>query len=340
MVFLGRIAADLAIDLGTSYTRVVGRGKGIVVEEPTVVATNAGPRGFEVVAVGAEAKEMLGRTPTGIQVVRPVRGGVVADFDATERLLRYLLKNAGGRGLLKPRILVCIPSGTTEVERRAVQESARAAGGREVYLANTSLTAAIGAQLPIHEAVGSMIIDIGGGRTEVAVISLGGLVVGRSVRIGGDAFDEAISHWLRQKHSLLIGERTAEAIKLEIGWAGAGAPEQIMRIRGRDLGAGVPREVEISATEISQAVAEPLARVRQLVLDALQETPPELASDIVDRGVILTGGGSLPRGLDRALRDATGLPVLAAEKPTHCVALGAGRLLEDSLLFGRIAAAS
>lgn len=327
---------DIAIDLGTSSTRVVARGRGVVLEVPTVVASQAGPRGREIVAVGDEAKKMLGRTPAGTEVIRPLRNGVVADFEATEHLLRELLQRSGYRTLLKPRILVCIPSSHTEVERRAVQESARAAGGRDVSLVPSPMVAAIGAELPVNGPVGSMIVDVGGGRTEVAVVSLGGMVVSQSVRVAGDAMDEAIVAAVRRHHDLLIGERTAEGIKTRIGTAMPIEPALVTRIRGRDMNEGVPREIDLTSTDIAEALAEPIARIRDAVLATLRETPPELAADILQRGIILCGGGSKVRGLDQVLRDATGLPVLQADDAFRCVALGAARLLEDEELHDRV----
>lgn len=315
---------------------MVVRGRGLVFEEPSVVAT----RGGEAVAIGAEAHEMLGRAPSGIEVVQPIRGGVVADFDATEQFVHHLLRRVAGRTLLRPRAVVCIPVETTEVERRAVQESARAAGTRDVRLVAAPIAAALGAELPVLKPLGSLIVDIGAGRTEVAVISLGGMVVHHAIRIAGDAMDEAITHWLRSRHNLVIGQQAAEDLKRRIGWATSPANPEQVRLRGRDLATGKPREQAIGADDIAQAIAEPVARIRDAVLDALSRTPPELSSDIIDRGAILCGGGSRLRGLDRVLRDATGLPVLEAEHPEQCVALGAARLLEDAALLDRAVAAT
>ena len=334
MTALRRFAAEVAVDLGSSNTRVWMRGQPNMVDAPTVVATQAGPHGREVVATGEEARGMLGRAPADTEVVRPVRGGVIADFEATEQLLRTLIRTASSRSLLRPRILVCIPSGTTEVERRAVQECARAAGGREVIPVVTSIAAAIGADLPVTEPVGSLIVDIGGGRTGVAVTSLGGVVVGRSVRVGGDAMDEAITHHLRQRHNLVIGPRTAEAIKLEIG--GATPNDGEMRVRGRDMGAGFPREVSLTGEEVAGALAEPITRIRQTVLDTLRETPPELSADIATHGLFLCGGASLLPGLDEVLREATGLPVLRPAEPLLCVINGASKLMHDVLMLHRV----
>jgi len=328
------MAADVAVDLGTANTRIVVRGRGLALEAPSVVAT----RGGEAVAVGQEAREMLGRAPAGITVIQPIRGGVVADFEATEQLLHTLLRKVSSRTFLRPRILVCVPAETTEVERRAVQESARTAGGREVYLVAAPLAGAIGAGLPVTEPVANMIVDIGAGQTEVAVISLGGVVVQHSVRVAGDAMDEAIAQWLRSRQNLVIGEQTAESVKLRIGCATVPDRPDRMRVRGRELATGKPREIEIDSDDIARALAEPVARIRDAVLEALGRTPPELSADIIDRGVILCGGTSQLRHLDRVLREVTGLPVFAAEQPLHCAALGAGHLLEDPDLFGRVAA--
>lgn len=330
------MAADVAVDPGTSTTRVAVRGRGLVVEAPSVVAVRAG----EPAAIGAEAREMLGRSPAGIRVIQPIRGGVVADFDATEMLLHALIKQAAARTLLRPRVLVCVPAETTEVERRAVQDSARAAGARDVQLVAAPMAAAVGAGLPILDPIGSMIVDIGAGQTEVAVISLGGMVVRRSIRVAGAAMDEAIAHWLRSRRNLVIGEQTAESLKHQIGSAVVPDAPQTVRVRGRDLATGKPLEVEIGADDLSQAVAEPVARIRDVVLEALSVTPPELSADIIDRGVILCGGTSLLRGIDRVLREATGLPVLEAERPLQCAALGAARLLDDAALYERVAAAT
>lgn len=338
MLDRGRVAAELAVDLGTSHTRVVVRGRGIVLEAPTVVAIQQGPRGREVVAVGADARKMIGRTPAGLAVVRPVRGGVIADFEAAEQLLRHLLGAAGTRSFFRPRALVCIPTGTTEVERRAVQESARAAGAREVYLVATSMAAALGAGLPVSDPVGSVILDIGGGRTDVGVVSMGGLVVRQSLQVAGDALDDAIRSWLRRNHSLEIAERTAETLKHHIGAAHVHATPHRMRVRGRDVVTGAPRELDVSTAEVAEAIESPVGRIRRCVLDALRDTPPELSSDICDRGLLLCGGGSALRDLDVLLREDTGLPVLHTDDPARCVARGAERLLDDAALFERVAA--
>ncbi len=335
---LRRRPPDIAVDLGTSHTRIWVRGSGVVVDEPTVVATHRGARGREVVAVGAEAREMIGRTPAGTEVVRPVRGGVVADFEATEQLLTVLLRRALGRTMRRPRIVVCVPSTTTEVERRAVQESARSAGAREVALLPTAMCAAAGAGLPIKEPVGSVIVDVGGGRTEVAVVSLGGMVVYRSARVAGDAMDDAITAWLRAEHDVDVGTSTAEGIKITVGGAmDLEGPVLRTIVRGRDLQGGGPRELGLTSTEVVKALAVPVAAVRDALLEVLAETPPELSADLVDRGVLVCGGAARLRGLSAVLRDASGLAVLEAEQPETAVARGAGELMEDQELFDRVA---
>ncbi len=332
---LRRTTADLAVDLGTSNTRLALRGKGVVVDQPSVVATTQGPRGREVAAVGEEARRMLGRTPAGTHVVRPVRDGVVADFEATEQLLRHLLQRVPARGLLRPRLLVCIPSSTTEVERRAVLESTRAAGGRDVQLVATALAAAVGAGLPVQDPVGNLILDVGGGRIEVAVTSLGGLVVRRSVPVAGDAMDESIRRWLRDARGLQVGERTAEQLKTRIGSALPMVDPPTMRIRGRDLESGSPRELDVDANDLVTALQPVVHRIRDVVLEVLRETPPELSADIVDRGALVCGGGARLHGLTALLRDATGLPVLLADHPDRAVVSGAARMLEDPELLAR-----
>lgn len=330
-----RATAELAVDLGTSNTRVGLRGRGVVLEQPSFVAIQAGARGREVVAVGQEARRMLGRTPAGTQVVRPVRDGVVADFEATEQLLRHLLKRVPSTGLLRPRLLVCIPSSTTEVERRAVIESTRAAGAREIHLVATALAAAVGAGLAIAEPVGNMIVDVGGGRVEVAITSMGGLVVRRSVPIAGDAMDEAIRRWLHAARGLQVGERTAELLKRRIGTATPMDDPPTMRVRGRDLESGAPRELDVSANDLVEPLGAMVERIRDVVLEVLRETPPELSADIVAQGVLVCGGSARLHGLTEVLREATGLPVLLADNPEQAVALGAVRMLEDGALFQR-----
>src|ERR1700677_1646630 len=310
----GLFSNDLAIDLGTANTLIYVKGKGIVSCEPSVVAVQRDARGGnKVLAVGREAKEMLGRTPGNIRAVRPLRDGVIADFEITEAMLRYFIARAHSRRtLVKPRIIICVPFGITEVEKRAVRESAESAGAREVYLIEEPMAAAIGAGLRITEPAGNMIVDIGGGTTEVAVISLAGVVFSRSVRVAGDKMDESIIHHIKRKYNLLIGERTAELIKITIGSAYPGNEIQTMEIKGRDLVAGVPKIIEITDEEIREALMEPVHQVVESVRIALERTPPELASDIVEKGIVLAGGGALLRNLDVLLREETGLPVTLA----------------------------
>ena len=336
---LGRLSNDLAIDLGTSTTLVFVRGRGIVVEEPSVVAVQRTGGGTQVLAIGAEAKRMVGRTPEHIQAVRPIREGIIADFELAEILLRTCVERAlGTRPLVKPRMVVCVPVGTTEVERRAIIESARAAGGREVRLVGKSTAAALGADLPIHEAAASMVVDIGGGTTEIGLISMGGIVVNASVRAAGDHLDRALVAAVQQRHNTLIGERTAEEIKLLIGRATPDpqGPNQA-RVKGRDLGTGIPRDVVISTDEVVAAFQPILDEIIEGIRRALSRTPPELAADILERGFLLCGGGALLPGLDQALRDRTGLPVIVADDPRRSAVLGAGRLLEDPETLDRVA---
>jgi rod shape-determining protein MreB len=331
---------NFAVDLGTSHTRIASRGGAILVDVPTVVATAQRSRGREVVAVGDEARKMVGRTPEGTRVVRPVRRGVVADFEATEQLLRALLLQLGNTGLRKPRLLISTPTGVTEVERRAVMDSAKAAGAGHVLLVPSPVCAALGADLPVHEPVGSMVVDLGGGRAHVAVLSLGGMVVHRSLAIAGDDLDEAIAAALRNRSGLAVGERSCETLKLRVGTLIPELHHDLhMRVRGRDLGSGHPVELDITADDLAQALTPPTDQIRALVREVLAETPPELAADIVERGMILCGGTSLLRGLDARLRDDTGLPVLQAEAPTLAVARGAARLLDDPALLARLASA-
>jgi rod shape-determining protein MreB len=328
--------SDLAIDLGSASSRVVVRGRPDVITVPSAVAIAVAARGREVVAVGEEAKKMLGKTPAGTEVVRPVRGGVVADFEATEALLRRLIEAASARTLLRPRVMVCIPGSHTEVERRAVQESARAAGARDVVVVQASMAAAIGAGLPVELPVGNLVVDLGAGRIEAMVSSLGGVVLARDAGYGGDAMDAAIGSYLQVAHRLLVGERTCEVIKARIGCAAPIDPPLTTRIRGRDLEQGAPREVDLVSDEIADALASTVAGIRDVVLGVLADTPPELAADIIDRGMLLCGGVSRLRGLDALLRDATGLPVLVADNPEDCVARGALRILDDNALFERV----
>ncbi|MBX6375775.1 MAG: rod shape-determining protein [Acetobacteraceae bacterium] len=329
----GFLSADMAIDLGTANTLVYVKGRGVVLNEPSVVAI-ADLRGRkQVLAVGEEAKQMLGRTPGNIAAIRPLRDGVIADFEVAEEMIKHFIRKAHNRRrFASPLVIVCVPSGSTAVERRAIQESAESAGARKVLLIEEPMAAAIGAGLPVTEPSGSMIVDIGGGTTEVAVISLGGIVYARSVRVGGDKMDEAIINYIRRHHNLLIGESTAERIKMEI--ASAAPPEDgsegaLTEVKGRDLMHGVPREVVVSQRQIADSLAEPVGQIVEAVKVALENTPPELAADIVDKGIVLAGGGALLNRLDQVLRDATGLPVIVAEEPLSCVALGTGRTLEE-----------
>jgi rod shape-determining protein MreB len=336
---LGLFSDDLAIDLGTANTLIYVKGQGIVCNESSVVAVQKDPRGARrVLAVGLEAKKMLGRTPGNIVAIRPLKDGVIADFETTEAMLRYFIQKVHNRrALVRPRIVICVPNGITEVEKRAVKESAESAGAREVYLMEEPMAAAIGAGLPVTEPVGNMIVDIGGGTTEVAVISLAGVVFSRSVRVGGDKMDEAIIQYIKRKYNLLIGERTAELIKITIGSAYPGNEIQTMEIKGRDLVAGVPKTVELTDEEIRDSLIESINQVVEAVRIALERTPPELASDIVDKGIVLAGGGALLRNLDILLREETGLPVMLAEDPLTAVVMGAGKALDELSLLREVA---
>jgi rod shape-determining protein MreB len=326
---------DLAIDLGTANTLVYARNKGIVVREPSVVVINKLTNKVE--AVGAEAKEMLGRTPGNIEPIRPMKDGVIADFEVTEKMLDHFIRKAhGGRRLVRPRIVIGVPSEITQVEKRAVRDSAERAGASEVFLVEQAMMAAIGAGLPITEPSGNMIVDIGGGTTDVAVISLAGTVYSRSVRVAGNEMDDAIIQFLKRKYNLLIGERTAESIKWEIGSAYELKDPLDMEIKGRDLVEGVPKNLRISDEEIRIALAEPVATIVNAVRQALERTPPELSADIMDRGIVLSGGGALLRNLDQRLREETGLPVVLAEDPLASVVLGAGRVLDDFDLLRKV----
>jgi rod shape-determining protein MreB len=333
---LGWFSNDLAIDLGTANTLVYARGKGIVVSEPSVVAVLKDGRGPDKVrAVGREAKEMLGRTPGNIVAIRPMRDGVIADFEVTEAMLRFFIERVHNRSsrLVRPRIVIAVPSGITSVEQRAVRESALSAGAREVHLIEEPMAAALGAGLPVTEPSGNMVVDIGGGTTEVAVISLSGVVYSNSVRVGGDKMDEAIINYVRRKYNLLVGERTAERIKIEIGTAYPTDEIRSMEVRGRDLVAGVPRTLEIKSDEVLEALQEPINAVVDSVKMALERTAPELAADIVDKGIVITGGGALLANMDILLREETGLPVMLAEDPLQAVVLGTGRCLDEPLLL-------
>ena len=328
----GFFSADMAIDLGTANTLVYVKGKGIVLNEPSVVAITEIKGKKQVLAVGEEAKQMLGRTPGNIRAIRPLRDGVIADFEVAEEMIKYFIRKVHNRKTFaSPLVVVCVPSGSTAVERRAIQESAESAGARRVFLIEEPMAAAIGAGLPVTEPTGSMVVDIGGGTTEVAVLSLGGIVYARSVRVGGDKMDEAIIAYIRRHHNLLVGEGSAARIKEEIGSAcppseGEG---QTMEIKGRDLMNGVPKELIISERQIAESLGDPVGAIIDAVKVALEHTEPELAADIVDKGIVLTGGGALLGNLDFVLRHATGLPVSIADDPLSCVVLGTGRALEE-----------
>lgn len=328
---LGRLSNDLAIDLGTANTLVYVRGNGIVLDEPSVVAVRRNGRGGnKVLAVGQEAKMMLGRTPGNIEAIRPMKDGVIADFEIAEAMLRYFIKKANNhRTLVKPRLIACVPSGITQVEKRAVRESAESAGAREVFLIEETMAAAIGAGLPITEPTSNMVVDIGGGTTEVAVISLAGIVYSKSVRVGGDKMDESILNYVKNKYNLLIGERTAELIKTIIGNAYRADNAKQMQIKGRDLATGIPKIVGIDSEEVRQAITEQVKTIVETVKTALEQTPPELAADIVDNGIVLTGGVALLKGLDKLLRQETGLPVTITDNPLTTVVLGSGKALEN-----------
>jgi len=328
----GFLSADMAIDLGTANTLVYVKGRGIVLNEPSVVAIAEVKGKKQVLAVGEEAKQMLGRTPGNIRAIRPLRDGVIADFEIAEEMIKYFIRKVHNRrSFAAPVVVVCVPSGSTAVERRAIQDSAENAGARKVYLIEEPMAAAIGAGLPVTEPTGSMVVDIGGGTTEVAVLSLGGIVYSRSVRVGGDKMDEAIIAYIRRNHNLLVGEGSAARIKEDIG--SACPPEetegQTMEIKGRDLMNGVPKELIISERQIAESLAEPVGAIIEAVKVALEHTAPELAADIVDKGIVLTGGGALLGNMDFVLRHATGLPVSIADDPLSCVVLGTGRALEE-----------
>jgi rod shape-determining protein MreB len=335
---LGLFSTDLAIDLGTANTLVFVKNEGVVLDEPSVVAVRKDGRGSKkVLAVGHEARQMLGRTPGSIVAIRPMRDGVIADLDVAEAMLRYFIRRVHGRRtFVRPRIVICIPSGITEVEKRAVRDSATSAGAREVYLIQEPMAAALGAGLPVTEPQGNMIVDIGGGTTEVAVISLGGIVFSKSTRVAGDKMDEAVISHIRRRHNLLIGERTAEQIKIRIGCAWPFDELKVMDVKGRDLMAGVPKTIEINSEEIREALMEPVNEIVEAVRFTLEKTPPELAADIIDQGIILAGGGALLAGLDTLLQEETGLPVIRAEDPLHCVVLGSGLALDSLDLLRRL----
>jgi rod shape-determining protein MreB len=332
---LSMFSNDLAIDLGTANTLVYAKNKGIVVREPSIVAVNK--INNQVEAVGKEAKEMLGRTPGNIVAIRPMKDGVIADFEVTEKMIKYFIEKAHGRRfLVKPRIVISVPSEITQVEKRAVKDSALRAGATEVYLIEQAMAAAIGAGLPITDPTGNMIVDIGGGTTDVAVISLAGIVYSRSVRVAGNEMDDAIIQYIKRKYNLLIGERTAEQVKMEIGSAFPLDEEMTMEIKGRDLVEGVPKTLVVSDEEIREALSETVATIVEAVRVALERTPPELSADIMDKGIIIAGGGSMLKNLDKRLREETGLPVTLAEDPLACVALGTGQMLTDFNLLRKI----
>ncbi|WP_028587673.1 rod shape-determining protein [Desulfocurvus vexinensis] len=328
---LGFFSNDLAIDLGTANTCVYVKGQGIVLREPSVVAVKQDNRGGrKVLAVGNEAKQMLGRTPANIMAIRPMKDGVIADFDVTQEMLKYfIMKVHNSRRLVRPRIIICVPTGITQVEKRAVKESAESAGAREVYLIEEPMAAAIGANLPITEPTSNMVVDIGGGTTEVAVISLSGVVYSKSVRVGGDKMDEAIMQHVKRKYNMLIGESTAESIKIQAGSAYPSDNETEMSVKGRDLVSGIPQNITITSEEVRKAISEQVDAIVQACRIALEQTPPELAADIVDRGIVLTGGGALLKGLDQLLREETGLPITVVDDPLSTVVLGSGKALDN-----------
>ena len=332
---LGLFSNDIGIDLGTANTLVYVKGQGIVLREPSVVAVRSGTS--QVLAVGDEAKRMLGRTPGNIVAVRPLKDGVIADFEMTESMLRHFITKVHNRKWVRPRVVIAVPSGITEVEKRAVKESAAHAGAREVYLIEEPMAAAIGVGLPVQDAAGNMIIDIGGGTTEVALISLSGIVFSRSVRVAGDELDEAIAGYMKRAYNLMIGERTAEEIKIKIGSAYPVEKETSMEVKGRDLVAGLPKTLTITSQEVREALLEPISTIVESVRVALERCPPELSADLVDRGLVLAGGGALLRGLDKLLQEETGLPVHVAEDPLSAVAEGTGRALNELKFLRQVA---
>lgn len=335
MGFFG-ISKDMGIDLGTANTQIFVKGKGIVLREPSVVAINTDMK--RVLAVGEEAKQMIGRTPGNILAIRPLKDGVIADFDVTQTMLKKFLEKVSPKSAFtSPRIVICFPSGVTEVEKRAIDEATKQAGARDVFLMEEPMAAAIGAGLPVNEPTGSMIVDIGGGTTEVAIISLGGIVTSKSLRIAGDELDQAIITYIKKEYSLMIGERTAENVKIEIGSAFDLEEDNKMEIRGRDLITGLPKVISIGEAEVREALKEPINAILDAIKTTLEKTPPELASDIMDKGIMLTGGGALLRGLDKLINNQTHMPVHIAETPLDCVALGAGKALDtiDKLIGSR-----
>lgn len=328
MELFGGFIKDLGVDLGTANTLVYIKGKGIVAREPSVVAIQANTK--QVLAVGEEAKRMIGRTPGNIIAIRPLKDGVIADFDITKSMLKHFIRKATKRRtFFQPRVVVCVPSGVTEVEKRAVEEAAIHAGARDAYLIEEPMAAAIGAGLPVQEPTGSMIVDIGGGTTEVAIISLGGIVTSKSIRIGGDELDDSIVNFIKKEYSLMIGERTAEEVKISIGTADINTKEETMEIRGRDMITGLPKTVVVNSTEIYNAMKEPIFNIVDAIKSTLEKTPPELASDIMEFGIMLTGGGALLEGLDRLIHKETGIPVHISDRPLDCVAIGTGKALDS-----------
>ena len=331
----GKMTKDMGIDLGTANTLVYIKGQGIVVREPSVVAIRDDSK--EVLAVGEEAKRMIGRTPGNIVAIRPMKDGVIADFDVTQSMLSYFIQKAAAKkGVVSPRIAICVPFGVTEVEKRAIEEAARTAGAKDAFLIEEPMAAAIGAGLRIEEPEGNMVVDIGGGTSEIAIISLGGIVTAKSIRLGGDELDEAIVNYVKKEYSLMIGERTAEDVKIKIGSAYKEGEEVEMEIRGRDLITGLPKTMQITSGEVRDALRDPVNSIIDGIKSTLEKTPPELASDIMENGIMLTGGGALLRGLDKLVREETGMPVRIAENPLDCVAIGTGKSVEDAEIFEKV----
>ena len=331
----GKMTKDMGIDLGTANTLVYIKGQGIVVREPSVVAIRDDSK--DVLAVGEEAKRMIGRTPGNIVAIRPMKDGVIADFDITQSMLSYFIQKAAAKkGVVSPRIAICVPFGVTEVEKRAIEEAARNAGAKDAFLIEEPMAAAIGAGLRIEEPEGNMVVDIGGGTSEIAIISLGGIVTAKSIRLGGDELDEAIVNYVKKEYSLMIGERTAEDVKIKIGSAYKEGDEIEMEIRGRDLISGLPKTMQISSSEIRDALRDPVNSIVDGIKSTLEKTPPELASDIMENGIMLTGGGALLKGLDKLVKEETGMPVKIAENPLDCVAIGTGKSVEDQEIFEKV----
>jgi rod shape-determining protein MreB len=332
---MGIFAKDIGIDLGTANTLVHVKGKGIVIREPSVVAINK--RTNQILAVGDNAKSMIGRTPGNIVAIRPMKDGVIADFDVTQGMLKYFIKKAMTSGFInKPRVVICVPSGVTEVEKRAVDEATRQAGAKEAYLIEEPMAAAIGADMPVAEPSGSMVVDIGGGTSEVAVISLGGIVTSKSLRVAGDELDESIVYYIKKEYNLMIGERTAEEIKMAIGAAYPKEKDESIEIRGRDLISGLPKNLSVTSSEITEALKEPVNSIVDSIKLTLEKTPPELAADVMDRGIMLTGGGALLSGLNKLIKEETGMPVHIAENPLDCVVKGAGKVLEEITVLKKV----